>query len=279
MEPPTERIPAIVLTYDCNRPFTEHMIAKYTNLWPDHPFEFRVPFQERETIASPTALPVLAPEGIRASVLTLCEKLEDQQWIYWCIDDKYPINLDFAWSKKLVQFIRSGKSEDVDGLCACRARGLKGPLALRTGRFGLYETSVLPNLGVFFRRRNYSQIWLHQFLRVRVLRHLFESLPGNVTGAKKLDEIKDRIQLPENHRIFVSRVSHIDFGESASRGFVTQNCLTSMRANNIEYCEPRNGAAPPIMIEGVKKGSWLRSPLRESRDALSTWVASCGFLD
>src|SRR5438046_9676836 len=36
---------AIVLTCDRFRAITEHMIRQYETLWPDHPFVFRVPYQ------------------------------------------------------------------------------------------------------------------------------------------------------------------------------------------------------------------------------------------
>ena len=37
---------ALVLTCDRYRVMTEHMILQYERLWPDHPFQFRIPWQE-----------------------------------------------------------------------------------------------------------------------------------------------------------------------------------------------------------------------------------------
>ena len=43
-----KRIPAIVLTYDANHLYTNHMVRLYNRLWPDNPFRFLVPYQSQE---------------------------------------------------------------------------------------------------------------------------------------------------------------------------------------------------------------------------------------
>jgi hypothetical protein len=43
---------------------------------------------------------------------------------------------------------------------------------------------------VYLRRRNYEQIWLHQFLRVKVIRNLFQNFPDGITSAKLMDSLK-----------------------------------------------------------------------------------------
>src|SRR5437016_4718972 len=84
---------AIVLTYDRNRAVTEHMILKYEQLWPDHPFTFRIPYQELAGPANPRHEYIRTPPEIRPTVLQLIAGLDDNEWIYWCVDDKYPIEL------------------------------------------------------------------------------------------------------------------------------------------------------------------------------------------
>ena len=45
---------AIVLTYDDNHNIANHMIYKYTNLWPNHPFIFRIPYQRNRSLINST---------------------------------------------------------------------------------------------------------------------------------------------------------------------------------------------------------------------------------
>ncbi len=38
---------AIVLTFDKYMIFTDHMILTYQKLWPNNPFIFKIPYQDR----------------------------------------------------------------------------------------------------------------------------------------------------------------------------------------------------------------------------------------
>ena len=94
-------IKAIVLTYDKYHSFAEHMVFCYEKLWPKHPYIFQVPYQQ-----IPPTLPTSkvqyhrCPLDIKGTVLTLLDGLDDEEMIYWCIDDKYPIKLDIRKIKK-----------------------------------------------------------------------------------------------------------------------------------------------------------------------------------
>src|SRR5437764_10740930 len=86
----TAKMKAIVLTCDRYRAVTEHMMLQYEKLWPDHPFNFRIPFQELGGTNTKRIEYVKTPPEIRATVLELLRNLPDEEWIYWCVDDKYP---------------------------------------------------------------------------------------------------------------------------------------------------------------------------------------------
>lgn len=262
-------IPAIVLTYDKNRPYSEHMMARYDRLWPSHPFVFHIPFQVNDRCQSSRTTMVPTPKGIRDTVLTLLKDRDERQWIYWCIDDKYPIWINSPMLKRVAALINSNAADNFDGVSTCRARALLDGRGLKTTRFGLYDTYIVPELGPLFRRNNYRQIWLHQFLRVGVLRTLFDAFPSEVTRAKDLDDVKDRVKLPEKHLLLVTRDSYIAFGESASRGIVTRNCRTSMKSMGLEppssECDPK----PSIVIGDASCRARWASPSQFIRDALS----------
>jgi len=51
---------AIVLTCDKYRVLTEHMILKYDKLWSNHPFCFRIAYQDLQTEASSAASTTLS---------------------------------------------------------------------------------------------------------------------------------------------------------------------------------------------------------------------------
>ena len=87
-------VPAIVMTKDSYRPFTANMIASYEELWPGHPLEFFVPYQQSRSIGSKTGRSrikfIKTAPGFRDTVLTLLEGLGGDDWVYFCIDDKFP---------------------------------------------------------------------------------------------------------------------------------------------------------------------------------------------
>ena len=214
---------AIVLTYDRYRCLTDHMVRQYRQLWPGHPFTFRIPYQKHPGKAGPEREYIQCPPGIKDTVLTLIDDLDDQEWIYWCIDDKYPVSLDTGQIESVMQWMRHPGNATADGILCCRPRKLRKQKRL-TGR----QTSTHSGT-VLLERKNYKCIWIHQFLRVKVLRHLFESFPDHIPGAKAMDTMKKYVHKPENHRLFTTEDSLAVYGESTARGIITKNCYLSLR--------------------------------------------------
>ena len=226
-----DKIRAIVLTCDRYRAITEHMIFQYDRLWPDHPFVFHVPYQELGGVNTERVKYLTAPSEIKGSVLHLLTEIDDEEWIYWCVDDKYPIQLI---ADKIASLISHAmRSPEVDGLLFCRSRA-----TLNNPKLTLYPRKVKNSFGdVYFERKAWFQIWIHQILRAKVLRYLFTHLPDHIPSAKAMDELKNDVpKLPE-HRLFVTKENFAVFGESTRRGVITQNCYESMVEAGIELPE------------------------------------------
>jgi hypothetical protein len=223
-----DKIKAIVLTCDRYRAITQHVIFKYDQLWPDHPFIFHVPYQELGGIDTERVKYLTAPPDIKGTVLHLLGEIDDEEWIYWCVDDKYPIQLITDKIARLIS--HAMHSPEVDGLLFCRCRA-----TLNSPRLTLYRRKVKNPFGdVYFERKAWFQIWIHQILRAKVLRYLFTHLPNHIPSAKAMDELKNDIdKLPED-RLFVTKENFAIFGESTQAGVITQNCYESMIAAGIE---------------------------------------------
>lgn len=218
-----------MLSYDRNRALTEHMISQYERVWPTHPFIFHVPFQELRGAESERVRYVQTPAAIRATVLKLIVDLADEEWIYWCMDDRYPMQLRADKIEAMIS--RALKSDKMDGLLFCRCRSL-----LRKPKQTLYRREYIDGDGtIYYRRRGWRQIWIHQLMRVKVLRHLFTHLPNELANANAMDKLKHAV--PMNFRLFVTKENYAVFGESTRRGQITQNCYESMRATGIDVPE------------------------------------------
>lgn len=221
-------IRAIVMTCDRFRTLTDHMIFKYQQLWPDHPFRFRVPYQELgPTIETENVEYKKAPTDIKATVLTLLNDLDDEELVYWCIDDKYPIRIDVPRIDGIFRWLIQENSSMISGILFCRCR------RMWDDRFLTGQAIVDDMKNVYLEKRGYAQIWIHQFLRVKVLRHLFESFPDIIPVPRSMDEFKKRCKKPPSHRMFVSRENCAVFGESTSHGILTRNCHQSISENSL----------------------------------------------
>jgi hypothetical protein len=218
---------AIVLTCDRFRAITEHMILQYERLWPNHPFVFCIPYQELRGRDTERRKYVNTPEDIRATVLQLLAEADNDEWVYWCIDDKYPIQLVADKIERCTSDALN--SSEMDGLLFCRCR-----VTLTDPNLTLYDGELSASSGiVYLERKAWFQIWIHQFLRAKVLRYLFTQLPEDIPNAKVMDQQKDKIAKPREHRLFVTKQNFAVFGESTHFGAITQNCYESIAASGI----------------------------------------------
>jgi hypothetical protein len=216
---------AIVLSCDRYHAFTRHMIARYEALWSDHPFTFRVPWQQNKPACDRFRIdPVRTGGGIRQTVLTLLEGIDDDTFIYWCIDDKFPVYLDTEAASRVVAAIENQTIASADSLLLHRA----GNHYKTSNLTSKHSTPIagIPSL----ERSNYKHIWMHQFVRAKVIRHLFASFPEHIPSAKVMDPLKNQMPKPLDHRLYVSASSHCRFQESTSRGKITSDCLRSFQA-------------------------------------------------
>lgn len=228
---------AIVLTCDKYMKIADHMIQTYMKLWPDNPFVFRIPYEKyphfmKKKYGSKIEL-VKAQNVIKQKVLKLLEDIPDDEWIYWCMDDKYLIDINKDKANQFYKWVSTLKDPKICGISFARAKCLLRPSNLK----GL-DKSIIPHTGDYLiERRNYSRIWLHQFLRSKALKNLFERFPERKFYPKEMDSFKDNMKLPKGQKLYVSEKNYVVFGESVSRGVLTKNCAYSF--NNLNIKIPR----------------------------------------
>lgn len=237
------KINCIVLTYDRNRSLTDHMIDCYDYLWPNNPFLFHIPYQKLFGDED-NRIYVRSPESIKASVLLLIKNMDDNDWVYWCIDDKYPIKLDIKTMEIICNWISEESAPEISGLLLCRARKLLETTNLTGKRIEIAGLS-------FLERKAYHQIWLHQFLRVKVIRSMFDKFPEVISKAKEMDAFKDAQSKDPSHKIYVIEKNKAIFGESSIGNKITANCLESMKNKNIKIPKWFKVGLPNSVIIGT----------------------------
>ncbi len=215
---------AIVLTYDKNRPLTDHMIFKYDQVWPNHPFKFRIPYQEKIGIDDSRHEFIKTPLDIKNTILSLVSDLPDEEWVYWSIDDKYPIELNINELTNLYTLIKSGKMNEIDSIQFCHK---KSPLPERNN-----QTFEDRNGNIYFKKNDYRQFWIHRFTKVKVIRSVFERFPDVIPNAKFMDSIIVNLAFPADQSFYITAKNFAYFGESGVGGVLTRNCYESMRNND-----------------------------------------------
>jgi len=242
------KMKAIVLSFDRNHPMALHMIRQYQSLWPGNPFQFRVPYQESpnnliKNHAGRIEL-IHTPRAIKQTVLALVADLPETEWIYWCIDDKYPIYLDVDRIAALYRYTLKINNPKVQGMMFCRCRKLLEDRHLRS------ESEIAGPVGLqLVERKNYYQFWIHQFMRVSVLRSLFNEFPDREFRAKEMDKFTGQDpgmkvkKYDQCQKMYVTMQNLARFAESTVGGALTRNCYESMI---------RQGITPPTPVE-VKK--------------------------
>ncbi|TMP93037.1 MAG: hypothetical protein E6L08_06790, partial [Verrucomicrobia bacterium] len=145
------KIKAIVLTCDRYRAITRHVIFQYDRLWPDHPFVFHVPYQEVGGTDTKRVKYIPSPSDIKGTILHLLAEIDDEEWIYWCVDDKYPIELPTDKVASLIS--HAMRSPEVDGFLFCRCRA-----TLSSPKLTLYPHKIKNLFGdIYLERKGWSQ--------------------------------------------------------------------------------------------------------------------------
>jgi hypothetical protein len=259
---PSSRINAVVLSYDRYRPVQSNLLAAYHQLWPNAPFRFLIPFQKSEPAVSLkrfgfTVLGLHVPAPIQETLDGLLRAIGDEEWIYWCMDDRYPLELDTPAMKEITEWIMH-KNPPVDGILCTRSPRDWSLCGAHLWRHRL----VGPGNRVFLRKKHYGSIWSHQFLRAKVIRSLFREFPRDLKQAKEMDHYLFQARLPESFKLYVARDSLGLFAESASRGSLTENCVQSMRTHGIKI--PDDFSVAPARI--IRNGDCPRAWMRRGRD-------------
>lgn len=228
---------ALVLTFDKYRVFADHMIYRYQILWPNNPFIFRIPYQGEdvkefyETKYGNKVEMKKSKPGIVETINTLLEELNDNEWIYWCLDDRYPVKIDIKGYQKLYEWV----TNKIDDYEITGVRGINFPLGRMPESIYYFRFRIKTDDNqILYRRKNYYMFWSHQYFRVKVLRYVFSKMPKLLGSAKEMDYIVNTLKFNTEHFLYVLKKNVIVLGESATRGRLTKNCYESLSQNGFE---------------------------------------------
>jgi hypothetical protein len=224
---------AIVLTCDKYSTFCSHMIHTYDMNWPDNGFTFIVPYQSTEIgeeyrlrFGSRVNL-IQTDPGIRDTMDRLLSTVDDNEWIYWCMDDRYLISCN---SSALTEFKSSIQNCSDFSICGFKfITRLEAQLPEHVDYS--CHTQISHAGHAFNLRRDFLMIWIHQFIRAKVLKFVFLHVPHDLQSPKLMDGIVEKLNLPWDFKLYTAQISYCILGESTTRGYITSNCAQSLISN------------------------------------------------
>jgi hypothetical protein len=125
-------VKGIVLSFDPHLEIANLVVETYNRLWPDSGFQFRIPFTDRDPrsiFRAQNTEFISTPGDIRGTVEGLLCDLPEHEVVFWCIDDRYPIEI---FEPTVLSAVRDFASDtaDIDSikLTDLRVEGIEGKL-------------------------------------------------------------------------------------------------------------------------------------------------------
>jgi len=267
-------VDAVVLTFDVQLGLAQLVHKRYSALWPTNPLTFRIPVNgsapgpaRTYLEAQPNCVLVPSPRPIGPTMRALLRGLDDETWVFWCVDDRYPIWVD---------------TEALDEICAgldsCPA-GVEEVKLLRWKERivpELADVGTVPFVGQRAGTRQWG-FWHHHFIRAGTLRRLFaaERLAGDYRIREVLRSVIDdngRTARPTgaegaifHGRALIPTRPLLRLGEPVKRGVLTANGLADLRRHACEIPPYRSYGARKIFTWSEAKipdDTWATKPLR-----------------
>lgn len=222
---------AIVLTFDPQIGFVELLHKQYSLFWPSCPLHFVLSYNSDETIVKTPYLlhqPNIefrkSKNSIRSSMEVLLDGCGENEWVYWCIDDRYPYRAHFPAALPAVYTaIRCGELDSIP--------------AVKLTRWRETITSQFRVIGgaKFFHQSNHGLcgFWHHHFLRAGILRKVFLSHGiGDDWGIREINVFNHK-HAPVNNLngSIVPDPNIIDFAEPCIKGQLTANAVRDMKTH------------------------------------------------
>jgi hypothetical protein len=238
-----EGVVAIVLTMDAQLGLAELVHKRYSRLWPDNPFRFRIPFNGvargpamTYLMAQPDCEVVRTGREIRESLTALLDGIGDSSWVFWCIDDRFPIWLD----RRRLAAVSAALAALPSSWEELKRLRWREPLRSKVHVVG----------GIPFTEQGTGRewgFWHHHFVRAGVLRRVFLD-PAVADGAGIQDFVFNRLRgrgrsrrLPPTleERLFpgaalVPQAPLARLGEPLIEGQLTRNGLAALTYDGCE---------------------------------------------
>ncbi|MDP2597668.1 hypothetical protein [Alteromonas stellipolaris] len=223
------RIKALVLTYDKQIGLAQLLIKKYVSLGLGRYFTFIVPVNSLESrfkIDGAEIEFVLSESDILSTMESLLNQVEDNEWIYWAIDDRYPMEVECTQFKVIFDALNTDMFRGINGV---KLLPWREPLAAHKFSYKFINLQSQEPKSMF-------GFWHHHFLRSKVLKAMFLSenkhRENNIRLINNL--YRDEDYLPFLEAVYVVDSPIIELAEPLFNGKLTLNGYRDLKTFNCE---------------------------------------------
>jgi len=227
---------AIVLSYDDRAPYVDLVLSSYKNKWRECPLQFVIPYNEhlpyhRNKHSALNCKFVKTPKSVKQTMIKLLEDVDDDEFVYWCLDDIYPCK-EFQANEVNSAYRFALANPNVGAIRLFRPPGV--------GRSRAFQTIGKTQ---YTRGFSHAGFWFHYFIRKQCLLPVFtHHTVDDDTSINVLGPNRQRIGLKYDILFPVQNLA--TFGETTrGRKRITKNCHEDMK---------RYGIKPPEGTEYLK---------------------------
>ncbi len=232
---------AIVFTCDKYMAFANHTIMSYERHWPSNQFTYRVPYNTTypqfmaDHYGKKLEL-VKTDSPIRATVLQILADLDEQEWIYWCMDDRYILRARDKELQALYEFVLTITDPLIYSVLAIATQPyFHHEKFIKKDSFFDVKEDLRIYETVFTEEERLMEMYRPQFVRVKQLRRLFESFPDRDFVAVEMNGFPH--QKLKGEKAYVPEKNLLLVGESTHRGELTENSLMSFKQLGLDIPE------------------------------------------
>jgi len=232
----------IILCCDKYHIFAYHTIKTYEKLYPQNEFIYHIPYNEIKPIFIEKEFPkkivfIKTPQPFKDTIRYLLKGSDDNDWIYWCSSDQYLINIDATIAKKINDVVKNIKDEKIYGVSFAYLNKTGEKLLKKNGDI-IEKNGLRLAEKLSWESSKEITIWFHQYLRVKVLRHIFDKFEEPKV-AKSLDKQlylnkEDMYGFLKTGKYFTLDYKICEFGENTSRGMMTKNACENFQKYGIQ---------------------------------------------
>ena len=249
---------ALILTYDHHAPITELVMRTYEEYWPEHPFEWLIPYQDfskMRQIASNNRrkirfIPTAGP--IRSTMQSLLEHTGHEEWVWWCMVDKFLKYVDASYLSHICHRL-DRIPPAVVGILTCQVD----------------SPSEQP-----FAHNIKHRIYMPQFLRAKILKKLFLGDEVGFREGEKMLDLEERLgrsgQSIKGSR-YITKRNGLLAGETTIAGKLTEDCVRAFILHGMEvptHIETTSASLPigSFPLKYVKRLNGLLSDWNDRAD-------------